>query len=223
MNTIANSNLNAPPNFNRLARAYRWMEFASFGPWLQLCRYAFLGSLKDCRSAVVIGDGDGRFTARLLRHNPAIQIEAIDVSPAMLSALLRRAGANAGRVRTLCIDARSWQPEIPPYDLAVTHFFLDCLTNEEVQSLAMTLRTNLTPGAKWLVSEFAVPDGSYGRFFARPLIRALYWAFGQLTGLKVRKLPDYRTALCRSGFVLDQHRSWLGGLLVSELWSIRTQ
>lgn len=223
MNTIANSNLNAPPNFDRLARAYRWMEFASFGPWLQLCRYTFLGSLKDCCRAIVIGDGDGRFTARLLRHNPAIQIEAIDASSAMLRALLRRAGANAVRVRTTCIDARSWQPAIPPYDLVVTHFFLDCLTSDEIQSLVATLRKALAPNARWLISEFAAPTGLYGRFFARPLIRTLYWAFGQLTGLKVRTLPDYHTALQRSGFVLNQRHKWLGGLLVSELWSIRTQ
>lgn len=223
MNTRANSRLNAPPNFDRLARAYRWMELASFGPWLQRCRCTFLGSLADFRRAVIIGDGDGRFTARLLRENPAIQIEAIDASAAMLSALLRRAGADAGRVHTTCTDARLWQPANQTYDLAVTHFFLDCLASEEVQSLATAVRTTLTPNARWLISEFAVPDGSYGRFFARPLIRAMYWAFGQLTGLKVRTLPDYRSALCSSGFVLDHQRRWLGGLLVSELWSLRTQ
>ncbi len=223
MNATTNSTLGAPPNFDRLARAYRWMEFASFGPWLQLCRYAFFDSLKDCRRAVIIGDGDGRFTARLLRRNPMIQIEAIDASPAMLRALLRRAGADAGRIRTICADARSWQPAVPPYDLVVTHFFLDCLTSDEIQSLAATLRTNLMPGAQWLVSEFAVPNGLYGRFFAQPLIHALYWAFGQLTGLKAHKLPDYRKALHQSGFKLHRHQSRLGGLLVSELWSIRTQ
>ena len=223
MNSRANSNLNAPPNFDALARAYRWMEFASFGPLLQWCRCTFLSSLADCRGAIVIGDGDGRFTARLLGENPAIQIEAIDASPAMLNALLRRASTHAGRVHTTCADARLWQPANPPYDLVVTHFFLDCLTGEEVLSLAATLRKALAPGARWLVSEFAVPSGFYGRVVARPLIRALYWAFGQLTGLRVRALPDYRTALRGAGFVLDQRRRRLGGLLVSELWSIHTQ
>lgn len=223
MNTTANSNLYAPPNFSRLAHAYRWMEFASFGPWLQWCRCTYLDSLVECRHAIIIGDGDGRFTARLLRHNRVIQIEAIDASPAMLSALLRRAGTDAGRVSTTCADARRWHPANQPYDLVVTHFFLDCLTSEEVLLLATTLRNALSPDARWLISEFAVPNGFYGHFFASPLISALYWAFAQITGLKVRELPDYRTALRCSGFVLDERRSRLGGLLVSELWSIRTQ
>ena len=47
----------------------------------------------------------------------------------------------------------------------------------------------------------------------------LYRAFGLLTGLAVRALPDYDAALCTAGFKLAKKRSWLGGLLVSELWS----
>ena len=154
--------MSAPPNFNRLARIYRWMELASFGPWLWWCRCTFLDSLPGCRRALVIGDGDGRFTARLLRANPAVQIDAVDASTAMLASLLRRAGSDTYRVRTYCADARQWQP----------------------------------------------------------LVWCLYWAFGHLTGLTLRELPDHRTALRQSGFALQKHRTRLGGLLVSELWSV---
>ena len=84
--------MNSPPNFNRLARIYLWMELACFGPWLWWCRCTFLRELADSRRALVIGDGDGRFTARLLRANPGIQIDAVDSSAAMLHSLLRRAG-----------------------------------------------------------------------------------------------------------------------------------
>ena len=54
-------------------------------------------------------------------------------------------------------DARTFHPPNPPYDLIVTHFFLDCLTTAEIQSLAATLRAARRPQALWLVSEFAVP------------------------------------------------------------------
>jgi SAM-dependent methyltransferase len=208
-----------PPNFNRLVRFYRWMELASFGPWLWLCRCAFLDSLADRRRALVLGDGDGRFTARLLRTNPEIHIDAVDASPAMLEALVQRAGREAARVRTYFVDARHWQPANPPYDLIVTHFFLDCLTTAEVQSLASTLRHAGSPSALWVISEFAIPGDPFGRLIAAPGIAFLYRAFGILTGLKLRALPDHHTALLRSGFSLGKQRSWLGGLLVSELWS----
>ncbi|HEV2485203.1 MAG TPA: class I SAM-dependent methyltransferase [Terracidiphilus sp.] len=212
--------MSAPPNFNRLARLYRWMELLSFGPWLWWCRCAFLGELAKCRRALVIGDGDGRFTARLLRANPNIQIDAVDSSAAMLQSLLRRAGPNVSRVRTYCTDARQFQSANPPYDLIVTHFFLDCLTTEEIESLTATLRKTTSPQTLWLVSEFAVPVGWFGRLVARPLVWCLYWTFGCLTGLTLRTLPDHRAALRQSGFTIQKRRTWLAGLLVSELWSI---
>lgn len=211
--------MNAPPNFNRLAHLYRWMEFITFGPFLWHCRCTLLHSLAGRRRALILGDGDGRFTARLLRENPYIQIDAVDASPAMLAALLRRAGPNAMRVRAHCGDVRSFNPPNLPYDLIVTHFFLDCLTTAEVQSLAATLHTAAAPHALWLISEFAVPSTAYGRLVANPLISFLYWTFRQLTGLYVRSLPDHRTALGNAGFVLKEHHPQLSGLLVSELWT----
>jgi hypothetical protein len=57
--------MSQPPDFNRLARFYRWMELVSFGPWLCWCRCAFVGEVSACRYALILGDGDGRFTARL--------------------------------------------------------------------------------------------------------------------------------------------------------------
>lgn len=219
MSTTPNAESAGPHDFDRLAHIYRWMEPASFGPWLQWCRCTFLDQVADCRRALILGDGDGRSTALLLDANPKIQIEAIDASSAMLSELRRRAGPNADRVRTWNTDARNWCPQSPPLDLVVTHFFLDCLTNAEIESLVAKVSTAVTPSAKWLISEFAIPPGFSGQLFARPLIRSLYWTFGRLTGLRIRNLPDHRAALRRSGLSLIAKRNWLAGLLVSELWS----
>ena len=206
------------PDFGRLAGIYRWMELASFGPWLQRCRCAFLDELRGCRNALVLGDGDGRFTERLLRANAEVRIDAVDASEAMLLALVRRAGADAGRVRPHCADIRGWAPDGGPYDLVVSHFFLDCLTTEEVRALAGRVRGAVGPEAIWVVSDFAVPKGLFGRLVARPVVWGLYWAFGLLTGLRVRRLPEHGEALQRCGFRLEQRRDWIWGLLVSEVW-----
>jgi hypothetical protein len=72
-----------------------------------------------------------------------------------------------------------------------------------------------------VVSEFAVPGGVFGRWVARPLVAFLYWAFGVLTGLKVRRLPNWRAALEEAGLVPAAERRWLRGLLVSEMWMAR--
>lgn len=210
----------ATPNFDRLAHVYRWMEWASFGPYLQRCRCAFLPLLADCRHALVLGDGDGRFTARLLRTNPRVQIDAIDASSVMLSELNRRSGPNAERLCTQCADVRNWQPAANGYDLIVSHFLLDCFTTSDIEQLAEKIRRAAAPSAIWVISEFAVPGNTFGRFLAGPLVAGLYAAFGLLTGLENRKLPDHRKALRSSGFLLYEERRWLRGLLVSELWRL---
>jgi SAM-dependent methyltransferase len=213
-----------PPDFNRLARLYRWMEFFTFGPWLWLTRLTFLDNVSHCRRALVLGDGDGRFTQRLLRANPAVRIDAVDASAAMLQALLGRAAAHADRVRVELADIRSWQPPASilgePCNLIVTHFFLDCLTTGEIESLAARLRSAVSPGALWIISEFAVPPGWFGRFIALPLVSILYFSFGWLTGLEVHSLPDHASALRQAGFTLLEHRTRLGGLLIAETWSV---
>lgn len=204
------------PDFSRLARLYRWMEWLTFGPFLQRCRCAFLSSLAERRHCLVLGDGDGRFTARLLRSNSTINVDAVDASAAMLSQLARR--SSPGRIRTHLADARTFTPACGDYDLIATHFFLDCLTDSEVNDLASRLRHYAAPNAIWVVSEFAIPANLYGRALAAPLILGLYLAFGLLTRLRVRKLPDHHSALVQSGWSLLDRRKILGGLLVSEMW-----
>lgn len=208
-----------PANFDFLARSYLLMELFTFGPYLARCRNTFLRECAKSLRALVLGDGDGRFTAQLLRINPEIEIDAVDASPKMLEALVRRVGPDRDRVCTFCADIRDFQPPNPPYDLVVTHFFLDCLRTEEVCSLAATLRSAVAENALWIVSDFSVPAGRFGRLVAGPLVWSLYRAFGVLTGLSIRKLPDYPTALAQAGFSLKRQSPQLHHLLISELWA----
>lgn len=207
------------PNFDRLARAYRWMEWLTFGRSLWRCRCAFLGEMQSARNALLIGDGDGRFAARLLEMNRGVKIDAVDASRAMLDVLVQSTCANSDRVCTHCADVRAWELPAKTFDLIVTHFSLDCLTTEEVAELAQCLRSRVTPSARWIVSEFAIAQGWRGWMVARPLIAVLYFAFGLLTGLRIRRLPEYRKVLVNTGYVLEQRRSFLGGLLTSEIWT----
>jgi Methyltransferase domain len=209
-----------PPDFDRLARIYKWMEWFSFGPWLGLCRRAFLHQVASRHRALVIGDGDGRFTKSLLRTNPNVNIDAVDASRAMMNETLRRTQSHHARVHTHIADARQWQPPANVrYDLVATHFFLDCLTTSEISSLAKAIQPSLEADVLWVISEFDLPEGWFGRLFARALVAFLYRAFGVLTGLSVRRLPDYRAALLDTGWKLLDSRRFFRGLLVSELWA----
>ena len=204
------------PNFDRLARPYRWLEYLTLGRALERCRLHFLPHLSDRRRALVLGDGDGRFLAHLLASNPHLHADAVDLSPAMLAQLRRRAQPSAARLTLYQTDALTFHsPGL--YDLVVTHFFLDCLTDVDLAQLTHRLAPHLRPGALWLLSDFRIPSGPL-RLPAQLFVRLLYLAFRLITGLRVSRLPDHATALRRAGLSpLAQHLS-VFGILTTELW-----
>ena len=215
------------PNFDRIARPYRWLEYLTVGKALERCRFHFLPQLLDCRRALILGDGDGRFTASLLAANPSLQADALDISPAMLALLRRHCEAAApdaaGRLRTHQANALAfpYAASTRPYDLVVAHFFLDCLTQPELDGLIARIAPALAPGALWLVSDFRIPPGPM-RLPARAYIRSLYFAFRVLTGLRTTKLPDHAIPLRKSGFTRKAHHHLLAGLLTTQLWQAET-
>jgi ubiquinone/menaquinone biosynthesis C-methylase UbiE len=213
----------AEPNFDRVAGLYRWAEYASLGPLLQRARTYFLPALGDRRSAMLLGDGDGRFLARLIAQNSAMQAVAVDTSAAMLEQLRNNCARAAGDADQRLTLLKASALEILPAsetDLIVTHFFLDCMTQAQVDTLAMSYAAMLKPGTRWLVSDFALPRAALLRPFAAVYIRMLYFAFRVLTGLRVTQLPDSQLALERAGFKRIERKEFAAGLIYTELWRL---
>ncbi len=210
------------PDFNLIARPYRWLEYLTLGTALEHCRNHYLPQLHNRNHALILGDGDGRFLAQLLKRNQDLRADAVDISDTMLKLLSKRceeATPNvANRLRTRHANALTFSLE-GPYDLVVTHFFLDCLTQPDLNALITRIALTLTPGALWLISDFRIPPGPM-RLPARLLVRSLYLAFRLLTGLRTTRLPDHATPLTQAGLtrISKQHR--LAGLLTTELWQM---
>ncbi len=201
-------------NFDRVARIYRWAEYAALGPLLSRCRNYYLPRLAGRRHALILGDGDGRFTARLLAANPQLHADVVDASAAMLRLLRRRCGEE--RVSLHLCDALSYEPPAG-VDLVVAHFFFDCFSQDDLNGLVARIAAAVRPDALWLVSDFRIPAGAM-RWPARIYIRLLYLAFRILTGLRVTRLPDLPAALHGAGLApVAVHRS-LFGMLTTELW-----
>jgi hypothetical protein len=154
----------------------------------------------------------------MMGRNAAVRVEAVDLSAEMLRLLERRCRGFGARLSTFCGDARVFKPR-DGADLVVTHFFLDCLEQEEVGTLVRRVAAGLAPGATWVVSEFCVPRG-WLRGPAWLVVRGLYLAFRMLTGLRVMRLPDYERELRGCGFCVVAEKRFLGGLLVSQVWQV---
>ena len=77
-------------NFDTVAGAYRWLEYLTFGRLLEQIRFAHIRSLTDRKRALILGDGDGRFLARLTAQNSLLRADAVDSSAKMLSLVRAR-------------------------------------------------------------------------------------------------------------------------------------
>ena len=207
--------------FDRVARLYRWAEYLALGPLLRHTRERLMPECLGCRQALLLGDGDGRFIAALLRRAPDLHAVAVDTSAKMLELLRERClrQGDGRRVQTLHGSALEYTAE-PNTDLVVTHFFMDCLTQDEVNRLAGQLAAQVCETCRWVISEFGVPERGVGRIAAQTYIRALYLAFRLLTGLQPQKLPDYRSALHAAGFIQMKRIEQMHGFLLSELWQL---
>jgi len=207
------------PNFDRVARIYRFAEYLALGPLLQRTRTHFLADLPPRHQALLFGDGDGRFLARLLARRPHLSTLAVDTSAAMLQLLRHHCEPYIQRVRTLQASALTITPP-PGTDLIVTHFFLDCLTQPELTSLTHQIAAHTAPGTLWLLSDFAISQRPILRPLAALYIRFLYLAFRILTGLRVTHLPDPQSALTAAGFTRIARHEFLCGLLYTEIWQL---
>jgi SAM-dependent methyltransferase len=203
----------------RLARWYRWIEYAAFGRALERRRFAFLPRLASASRVLVLGEGDGRSLARLLTLAPLAVFDVLEISPEMIELARQRTG-NSARVNFFCQDARTanWPPD--RYDGIVTHFFLDCFVEGDARELIRRLKNTLTPDGIWLVSEFAIPGKGWQRLHARIWIGVMYRFFGIATALSARALPPIERLMQEAGMTRTDQEKARAGLMVSEVWRI---
>jgi ubiquinone/menaquinone biosynthesis C-methylase UbiE len=214
-------------NCDRIARWYEPAEHLSFRRALERRRFAYLNQLRESRRAMLLGGGDGRFLARLLEVNPAMEVTYVDVSGEMARIAERRIArlgrSFRNRVQFFCADVLTFVPPHDDYDLIATHFFLDCFTPEEVRKLILKMMEWTRPETKWVLSDFQYSPSAFGRFWTSAVIRVLYAAFRATTGLRVHRIPPYVPLLFSAGFHRRQRDTAAGGLLISELWECRKE
>ena len=196
------------------------------GRSLERRRLEFLDDLRSARQVLILGEGDGRFLSKFLEVNRVALVDCVDSSEKMLAVTRTRIAAapeatraSLPRVTFHHADANAWSPPADRnYDLVVTHFFLDCFRDEELNPLVRRCAAVTAPEAQWVVSEFHQPGFGWRSWRARMWVGGLYRFFGWTTGLSVRRLPEYHPLLEQAGFRLVEQVSASAGLLVSERW-----
>ena len=197
-------------SFDSLAPFYRTLEKLVFGNALERARTAFVRELSGCGSALIAGEGDGRFVAELLAANPDIRVTCVEQSEKMIQQAHRRIPASD---RVVFIHGEIEQAPIErAYDAIVTNFFLDCFDEQEVAAIVDLLARGAKPNAIWLVAEFTT------KWRGKLLVTLMYLFFRLTTRIGASHLPDYVPLLERHGFRREKRRVFYGGIVCAELW-----
>ena len=209
-------------NFDRLAAHYPWMEKAFAGGLMQSCRTTFLARTKNCRHALLVGEGTGKFLVELLRLNPLIQITCVEHSEGMIKQArqrLIRERLDDSQIQFQQMDVLHWTPPPGKFDVVVTNFFLDCFRPEQLQKLIPLLAGSATAEAIWLLADFRVPERGWRRWRANVILALLYAFFKLTTALSANRLTPPDKFLTNAGFKLVDRRQVNFGLAHADLWS----
>ena len=176
-------------NCDSIAPFYDLFERVAFGGRLQRHRVAFLSAAAGKSRALIVGDGDGRFTQALASSYPDLEIDSLEMSTGMLAVARQRLTALT-RVHLTQGDALEYPFLQTTYDIVFTHFFLDCFDNRQVSDLVTRLSGALKRDSLWIISEFRQAPRGWRKVFTQAWLNIMYFFFRHATGLETRCLPD---------------------------------
>ncbi|MEI9865002.1 MAG: class I SAM-dependent methyltransferase [Limisphaerales bacterium] len=208
-------------NFDRLAAHYHWLETIFAGGLMQRCRTTFLARTKNCRHALLVGEGTGKFLTALLHANPQIQVTCVEQCAGMITRSrqrIQRERLDDSRVQFTQMDVLHWTPPAQKFDLIATNFFLDCFRAGQLQQLVPQLAASTTAEAVWLLADFCEPERGWRRWRAKLIMALLYAFFRLTTSLSASRLTPPDGFLRSAGFKLVDRRRASFGLTHADLW-----
>ena len=210
--------------FGRLAGVYKGLECLAYGRLLMRSRTALLSSLTHAENILILGEGDGRFLAKLLEINPYCSVTVLDSSAGMLAraeARVRNLPEACSRVTFRHADALTEAFTPYTYDALVTCFFLDVFPATMLEQLVPKLGRSLTPGGTWLLADFTAPQlvkGLLPRFYAHVMVPLMYAFFRVQTALPARTLVPPQPFLRAAGLRLEHTQTFRGGFVYAQTW-----
>jgi ubiquinone/menaquinone biosynthesis C-methylase UbiE len=211
------NNIISPASFCHVARAYNFLEKLVFRNALEQTRFACLDTIYEAERILLVGEGDGRFLAKLTSINTDCKITVLDTSPIMLAlAKTRVSPVFQGKIQFCKEDAKTFPFPAESFDAVVSHFFLDCFNENTLTILLKKLSSTLRPNGKWLIADFAEPSlNTLPGLLQFLSLRILYTFFGFSCGIEARRVIAPHKILSANGLIESHSNSYFKGLLKS--------
>lgn len=176
--------------YDRLARWYWLLEKPVFRNDLQHARTALLPELPPVHRMLILGDGDGRLLAEVLRAQRQVQVTSVEQSREMIRHQQERVSRldATDRVCFVCADATRWDAGGETFDCVVAPFFLDCFTEAELHQHLPRWVSWVEPRGWFYHVDFVMPATGWRRVRAAFWSRVMHVFFAWQTGLSSKSL-----------------------------------
>lgn len=191
-----------------------------FGKKLEYARFDCLSIFETGKPqrALVLGDGDGRFSYNALKLNPHLSIDSIEQSSSMREQARKRIQQlgkdDARRHAHIAYNALTYSFPISEYDIVVVQFFLDCFESSNANRLLSKLARALKANGKLAYADFSVPGRYPTKLIGKTVVSFLYLFFRMTANIESKRLP---TLVWPDSLELTLKRQIMDGLVVCEI------
>jgi len=209
-------------NFDLIAKHYNWIEKIIFRSDLEKVRRMNLALVKNAKSILLLGDGDGRFLEQVSLMGTDAFIVSVDSSAKMIDLSKRKLEKSALNVEFNCTKIEDFQPiESFKPDLIIAHFFLDCFTHDEVKLIIDRVSEWAAVNAKFVISDFLITKKtSFNKIYQKMLTKIMIRFFRLFCGISARLLPNIPKIMTSRGWNCLSQEGLKGEFINSWVWQI---
>jgi tRNA (cmo5U34)-methyltransferase len=198
--------------FNRLAPFYTLLTRIVFGKVLRLAQEHFIASIYPGDHVLILGGGSGELLKALLKQQPRITIDYIDISEKMIQ-LARRKTKNPSTVNFII----GTEQDIPnqTYAVVITNFYLDLFSDNTLQRVIQKIKIHLSPGGQWLVTDFVAK-----KQWHKVMLWGMYRFFRIVASIEARSLPHWEHQFAQAGLTQRNTQDFFGHFIKSSCFRV---
>ncbi|HET9054496.1 MAG TPA: class I SAM-dependent methyltransferase, partial [Cyclobacteriaceae bacterium] len=166
------------------APVYACLSRIVFGKTIERAQHHFLNLIKPHDQVLILGGGSGDLLRTLLKLQPHITVDYIDISPRMI-ALAKQKTPETAPVNFIVGSADN----IPgTYSVVITNFYLDLFSTETLKRIIGKIKCHVQPDGRWLVTDFVSE-----KWWHKLMLWLMYRFFRIATGIEAKRLPEWQT------------------------------
>lgn len=202
-------------NYDNAAWFYDRLTRLIYGKTLVRAQQYAISAVPAGANILIAGGGTGWILEELTALHPeGLTITYVDVSANMI-ALARKRNVGGNKV-TFINDVVQHAPLDARYDVVLTPFLFDNLSEQSATEVFGSMHTRLKKDGLWLYVDFNVVAGS--AWWQKALLAMMYLFFKTLCGVEANRLPDMERHFRADHYKLEGEKLFLKKFIVSRIF-----